>query len=618
MLLKQGLLLLLSVAAVKSQVDDCSSTSNNGTVSAGKQNDAGSPFSCPLLNSASNSSTTSGNNSTTNGTGMANKNETIFQFLNSTDSPVPKFTQLINSSPDFKPLIDILSNPDNHTLFLPCDEALEQLLSLTNATSGGSNGTSSNSTSSNNTTSGGTGGQNQSSSIVGHHAEAWTLHNLADKDKNDTSSGNGGQSGSGGGDDESSGGGKQNSTQAISQGLSNFSIVDVLSYHILNGSWPLTNITHGIHINDTLMSNETAYPLAEFAPLVIINNSTSMNGTNSTSGGQNSTSSGQNSTSSGDNSTSTENGSNSAISFLSLLAQNATDQNSTSHGNSSSSSNVTVGNGIGYANIIMPDITLNNGIVHIIDKILVPPVSLVDALKQLNETQVTKHLNETSGSSSNSSSSSNSTETSSPDNSTAPESSPSEIQTGNTFVELSSLMDASDNKSAELTSLLNSATNVTIFLPSDQAIKNFTSNEEKGSKNDSSMNMTDLVKNHVVNGTYYTSNFTETPLNATTLNGTQIELTGSANGTMFQVGNATIVKANILTNQGVVHVIDQVLQPSAPSSNSSNSSTPSESSSSSTQEAQPTETASSAAGLHLMPSLASGVVCFCLGLLSLM
>jgi hypothetical protein len=383
-------------------------------------------------------------------------------------------------------LIDILSNPDNHTLFLPCDEALEQLLSLTNATSGGSNGTSSNSTSSNNTTSGGTGGQNQSSSIVGHHAEAWTLHNLADKGNNDTSSGNGGQSGSGGGD-ESSGGDKQNSTQTISQGLSNFSIVDVLSYHILNGSWPLTNITHGIHINNT-MSNETAYPLAEFAPLVIINNSTSMNGTNSTSGGQNSTSSGQNSTSSSDNSTSTENGSNSAISFLSLLAQNATDQNSTSHGNSSSSSNVTVGNGIGYANIIMPDITLNNGIVHIIDKskyacetykkksgisnsfffclsfflpsVLVPPVSFVDALKQLNETQVTKHLNETNGSSSNSSSSSNSTETSSPDNSTAPDSSPSEIQTGNTFVELSSLMDASDNKSAELTSLLNSATNV--------------------------------------------------------------------------------------------------------------------------------------------------------------
>ncbi|KAI8340602.1 hypothetical protein BC941DRAFT_417673 [Chlamydoabsidia padenii] len=133
--------------------------------------------------------------------------------------------------------------------------------------------------------------------------------------------------------------------------------------------------------------------------------------------------------------------------------------------------------------------------------------------------------------------------------------------------------------------------------------------------------MTDLIKHHVVNGTYYTNNFTDTPVTVTTLNGTQIELKGNTNGTLFNVGNATIIKPDILTNEGVIHIIDQVLQP--PPSNDSSTISPSSSAStpSATSEAPPppANSTTSAAGFLLTPSATVGLLlCLCSGLLSLM
>ncbi|ORZ16928.1 hypothetical protein BCR42DRAFT_23254 [Absidia repens] len=523
MLMKNGLMLLLSLASVSGQVIDCAPPSNDsssGMVQAnpGTQQNVDSPFDCPLVDSPSSSTTQSAKNSTE----TSFSNSTLFQLLNSTNSPVPKFMALITSSPEFKPLIDILSNPGNHTIFLPCDEALTALESMKNETNG--NQTTSNDTSPSSSADSSTSSIQQdnlmSTILTGFHRR-----NILASDGNGTQNDNGNQT-----TDKT-----DNTTEVISQGLGNFSLVDILSYHVLNGSWPIKNISHGIHINDTLMSNMTAYPLANYVPLVIINNATVSNHSSS----DNSTGSANDTTTSSANDTSS---SNIITSHITFLANNAT--NVTAHSNSTS--NITVGNGIGFAKLVVADITASNGILHIIDKVLVPPVSTVSAIEQLNETKVNAFL----------------------------------------------------NQSSETSSLLDSANNVTIFLPSDEALQNYTRN--RGSKmdtgsgengNSSNVDMDQLIKNHIVNGTYYTSNVTTTPLNVTTLDGTQLQLKGNSNGTLFQVGNATIVKPDVLTNRAVVMVIDEVLQPNRTGSSSPSSSPSASATSGETESATSTTSA---------------------------
>ncbi|CAO3587633.1 unnamed protein product [Absidia cylindrospora] len=362
MLMKNGFMLLLSLASVSGQVIDCAPPSNDSSsgmvqASGGTQQNMDSPFDCPLVDSPSSSTTQSAKNSTETSV----NNSTLFQLLNSTNSPVPKFMALITSSPEFKPLIDILSNPGNHTIFLPCDEALAALESMKNESSG--NQTSSNDTSSSSTSDNSTSPVQQdnlmSAILTGFHRR-----NILASDGNDTQNSNSNQTA----------GKTDNTTEVISQGLGNFSLVDILNYHVLNGSWPIKNISHGIHVNDTLMSNMTAYPLANYVPLVIINNATVSNHSSSDNS----------SSSANDTTTSTT-----IASHFTFLANNAT--NVTAHNNATS--NVTVGNGIGFAKLVVADITASNGILHIIDKVLVPPVSTVSAIEQLNETKVNAFLN---------------------------------------------------------------------------------------------------------------------------------------------------------------------------------------------------------------------------------
>lgn len=69
------------------------------------------------------------NNGTTSNHPTAN-NHTIFQILNSTNgsSPAPYFAQFLLSSPDYKPIIDLLNDPKNNlTVFVPSDGLLYNL-----------------------------------------------------------------------------------------------------------------------------------------------------------------------------------------------------------------------------------------------------------------------------------------------------------------------------------------------------------------------------------------------------------------------------------------------------------------------------------------------------------
>ncbi|KAI8099802.1 uncharacterized protein BX664DRAFT_355189 [Halteromyces radiatus] len=471
MILKKGLLLLLSMAAVKAQVIDDCAPRNGSSTNTTHNSDATTM--CPVLDPPSDQ---------TNSTNSTNE-PTLLSILNSTNSPVPHFMTLLNSSSEFQPVIDLLSSPGNHTLFIPCDEALAVLHPSFNQT--GNN----------------TQGGNQTSSMNNTHvthkmvvnplfANLLSSFNLQKDESNAASNKT-----------------KNNATSSsvISQGVGNFSLVDVIKYHILNGSWPTDAISNGTHINDTLMSNHTAYPLATYVPVVIINNNT--NGNASYGGTPNTT----------------------------VTATNTT------IGNNATNSNITIGNGIGYASFIVADIMANNGIIHIIDKVLVPPVSTVNTIHQLNESKV----------------------------------------------------DALLNKSSNLTNILNSVNNVTIFLPSDAALnamsKNKTHENESMEENPSTTNLENLAKSYIVNGTYTTTKVNST-MNVTTLGGDTIELQPTGNLTAFKVDNATITRSNILTNSGVIHIIDQVLPQNATSS-------PSPSSPSSTGGTKPTNQTSGSVSL---------------------
>merc|ERR1711988_699547 len=137
-------------------------------------------------------------------------------------------------------------------------------------------------------------------------------------------------------------------------------------------------------------------------------------------------------------------------------------------------------------------------------------------------------------------------------------------------------------QNANLTAFLGAASNasvaetllgsedLTIFAPSNSAFQDIGS-----LTGNLTMDMlADILSYHVIEGTVaYSSDLSNTSL--TTLQGDDVEIT-IANGSVM-VSNATVTNANILFAGGVIHVIDQVLNPNSNSSSSSSNSTSSDS-----------------------------------------
>merc|ERR1712072_1387856 len=132
-------------------------------------------------------------------------------------------------------------------------------------------------------------------------------------------------------------------------------------------------------------------------------------------------------------------------------------------------------------------------------------------------------------------------------------------------------------QNANLTAFLGAASNasvaetllgsedLTIFAPSNSAFQDIGS-----LTGNLTMDMlADILSYHVIEGTVaYSSDLSNTSL--TTLQGDDVEIT-IANGSVM-VNNATVTNANILFAGGVIHVIDQVLNPNSNSSSSSSNS----------------------------------------------
>lgn len=137
-------------------------------------------------------------------------------------------------------------------------------------------------------------------------------------------------------------------------------------------------------------------------------------------------------------------------------------------------------------------------------------------------------------------------------------------------------------QNANLTAFLGAASNasvaetllgsedLTIFAPSNSAFQDIGS-----LTGNITMDMlADILSYHVVEGAVaYSSDLSNTSL--TTLQGNDVEIT-IANGSVM-VNNATVTNANIFFAGGVIHVIDQVLNPNSNSSSSSSNSTSSDS-----------------------------------------
>ncbi len=111
-------------------------------------------------------------------------------------------------------------------------------------------------------------------------------------------------------------------------------------------------------------------------------------------------------------------------------------------------------------------------------------------------------------------------------------------------------------KTAGLVDTLNSATDVTVFAPTNDAFKAVPAGTmAKALKNPKGL-LTTVLTNHVVEGRLSPD---ELAGDHTTLAGTTITVTGS--GEDFSVGDAKVVCGNVQTANATVYVIDSVLLP---------------------------------------------------------
>ncbi|KAF2768513.1 Fasciclin-domain-containing protein [Teratosphaeria nubilosa] len=129
---------------------------------------------------------------------------------------------------------------------------------------------------------------------------------------------------------------------------------------------------------------------------------------------------------------------------------------------------------------------------------------------------------------------------------------PSNVSTTGVDAGLTAFLGAAN--AANLTSTLDTAQDLTIFAPNNAAFEAIGS----GLANLSTADLTSILEYHVLNGTVaYSSLLTNTAVK--TLEGGNITVT-IENGAVF-VNAARVVNADILLSNGVLHIIDSVLNP---------------------------------------------------------
>lgn len=164
--------------------------------------------------------------------------------------------------------------------------------------------------------------------------------------------------------------------------------------------------------------------------------------------------------------------------------------------------NVTFYSGLlSNSSVTTADVNFTGGVIHIIDRLLVIPEAATDTLSAANLTSLRGALNAT-----------------------------------------------------ELIDTVNTTPNLTIFAPTNEAIQNVFS----AFANLTTEQISDVLTYHVVSGLGYSSGL-ENGTELTTVNGESLTITIGEGGVF--VNNARVVVSDVLIANGVVHVIDEVLNP---------------------------------------------------------
>ncbi|MBK7874973.1 MAG: fasciclin domain-containing protein [Planctomycetes bacterium] len=160
------------------------------------------------------------------------------------------------------------------------------------------------------------------------------------------------------------------------------------------------------------------------------------------------------------------------------------------------------------ANVVKTDITCSNGVIHVIDRVLVPQTANVVQL----------------------------------------------AEKAGTFGTLVAALDA-----AGLKDVLAGEGPFTVFAPSDEAFAKLPKGTVEGLlKPENKARLVALLKFHVVSGRVYADQ-ARALASATTLEGRTVALKATEHGLL--VGGANVTRADLEASNGVIHVIDAVLMP---------------------------------------------------------
>ena len=157
------------------------------------------------------------------------------------------------------------------------------------------------------------------------------------------------------------------------------------------------------------------------------------------------------------------------------------------------------------------DVATSNGVIHVIDKVLMPPADLVDIPTTADSTGIHTAL-------------------------------------------------VAALAQANLVATLQGTGPFTVFAPTDQAFADAGIDLTTFDTDEENATLVDILTYHVVSGTVMSSDLTD-GMEASALN--QDTLTFSVSATEVKVNDAVVTAADVATSNGVIHVIDKVLMPPA-------------------------------------------------------
>lgn len=118
---------------------------------------------------------------------------------------------------------------------------------------------------------------------------------------------------------------------------------------------------------------------------------------------------------------------------------------------------------------------------------------------------------------------------------------------------------ASALEAADLVPTLRGAGPFTIFAPTDEAFANLPADTvESLLKPENKEQLTAILSYHVVPGKVMAADVAQID-KAKTMNGKMIDIT--VDGQLIKANNATVTEADIISSNGVIHVIDKVMLP---------------------------------------------------------